>query len=549
MIIYLIEILSANDNVLKYNWMVSPANYLNSRIDSTTNPYSLLLETYAKKGIIFCLIPLPEINKSKIDIKINYKTQDCEALYLKLETIGSCEVVTGIDTFCLNNVDGWATYDVSIYPDNSQLLNLSIEIIGDRGRVWIDTMDLYVNGRDIHEFSFSDKEKDINLKKKDFISLKKANVELLPFLNKKILSIGETIHGTETMNDVGIEVIKNRILTKNCKIVLLEIPLESSFYINRFIDGDPNFTLEYISTYFENLLYSHSFIDLIEWIKKYNKLTKEKVYFLGFDMNYIQMKGLVDLTDFFYTLNIGRDVKELKQICSLLIEINTPIENILAIFDLNNGFENILNINESKLLRYSLLKVKENSRTNFRFIQRDTIMYENTNFMINNLLKPDETVTIFCHIGHSNYLDQGRFIFGYYMKNAYKDQYSCIALVAEAGTFLVSKDSSFFGIERLQSSPCNSIEYFLNKLNADSCYLAMENLNCEIFLKIRSIGNFYIDEQFKYVIPKARMDGVIFIKQVSAIRKSKDVLDKNLDMRVLVMSAYSRVFKKIKEMQ
>lgn len=93
------------------------------------------------------------------------------------------------------------------------------------------------------------------MKATDLIHWNNKEYDNLPFLNKKILGLGETAHGTETMNDIGIEISKERILKHQCRFILLEIPLEFSLYINRYVQNDKNFKFEYISERFEPYLF------------------------------------------------------------------------------------------------------------------------------------------------------------------------------------------------------------------------------------------------------------------------------------------------------
>lgn len=63
------------------------------------------------------------------------------------------------------------------------------------------------------------------------------DLKSLSFSDKRILAIGESVHGTGTMNDMGVEIIKNRIEHGKCRLVLLEMPLTLSFHINRYLRG------------------------------------------------------------------------------------------------------------------------------------------------------------------------------------------------------------------------------------------------------------------------------------------------------------------------
>jgi erythromycin esterase-like protein len=374
----------------------------------------------------------------------------------------------------------------------------------------------------------------------------------LPFMDKKILAIGETIHGTEEFNSMAIDIIKKRIMQHNCRLVLLELPLEFSFYINRYIDGDPNFKLEYIFHYFENTLFSTSaFISLIEWIKKFNQYSSAKVYFFGMDVWPIEMKRYLDLFDFFYTLNEAANNDEIQKICRMLLRNRSSIDEVISLFDTNDGFKNILTENESKLIRRSMMLLGSIRST---IEHRDRTMFENIELIMSDLVKDDETVIIFSHFGHSNYQNIGgrmtyrewTLSFGYYLNNKYKDNYSCIALVAKEGSFFTSK-SNFFDVtvEQLHPAPHGSLEYLINRLNIDTGYVSMEKFTCADALKVRAIGNAPPKEQFGFIVPKRRMDGAIFIKNVSAIQKSEEVMSREVHPNLVLMERHRQALVKM----
>lgn len=547
-----------NKDFLRYNWTENPKDFfLKSSVDSTAYPHSLLVETMGeKKGAMGYIFPTFHINKtvSKIEVKVKYKTEDCKELYLIVGSIGEGERINLIDTLQLPLNKGWTVSTQSAIVDNPLLLNLTIVASGvkqKKGKIWMSDLDIFIDGKNIDELSTNSHETNVILKKEDVIRLENNNFKDLPFSEKKILAIGETVHGSSTMNDFAVEMIKNRIVNNNCRIVLLEIPLESSFYINRYIAGDQYFELDTISTYFNDKLYSDSFISLIRWIKEYNLSSKEKVLFLGLDMNSVPLKSRVDLFNFFYALNAEFNNNELNTICKLLLETKTPLKNVLSIFDANHDFENIFNKKESELIRYSIEAIDQTSDSYYRFISRDSTMYENAKFVINNLLDANQSITIFEHFRHVNYNPEltilDHYPFGYYMRNKYKSDYSCIALAADSGSILSSNlKGSNFKVEKLEPAPSGSIESLINKLNIDSCYLSMEGLTCSDVLKMRYIGNRMREDEFGFIIPKSRMDGVIFIKKVAEIHKRNNILKMNLNQSGLIMNSYIQALLKMK---
>lgn len=552
----------SNNSLLTYNWVMSKNHFfLKSKIDSTTAPYSLFLETVRdNKGILGFSIPLFQKKdfRSKALIKINYKIENGSELYLKLIAIGDCEKIISMDTLCLSLNEEWTTETLSADLMEAAFLNLLIEAKGNienNARIWINDLNIFINGKNIRELKTADKGIKTSLQKKDIAYIDDKSRNNLPFMDRKILAIGETIHGTETLNNIAIEIIKDRIIHNNCKLALLEIPFENSFYINRYILGDSKFKIDSISTYFDRSLFSDSFLSLIEWIKQYNSRSDEKVYFWGSDVNFIQLQSKLELFNFLYTLNETEQDEELKKMCKLLVNNNPLLDEVIAIFDANKGFKNILAEDESELMRYCLILLNNKSDSYSNFINRDETMYQNTEFIINNLLKPDETATLFCHFGHVAYqdiiertLNIENHTLGYYMKHRYKNDYSCIALIADKGDFLTStSDLPFqFKVKPLQPPTQGSLEYLMNELNECSSFLSTDKMNCADIFKIRYIGNMDIEDQFSFIMPKARMDGTIFIKQVYPIKKKDVIFESKLNMNVIIMESYGEALEKIK---
>lgn len=567
---------SASKSVFElYSWLMSPNNlYYHFDVDSTIITYPLFLEPNPEiRGQIGFAIPFPHADevKPKIEVKVRYKSENCPMLYLRLATIGDCEEIVATDTLFLPLSKEWTTSSQQMNIGNGKLLSLSVEAMGNaRGKIttsfgktgmqfennakiWIDELEILINGKNLTEVQNNEILTTL-LTKEDFISLNNENRYHFPFLNKKILAIGETVHGTSTMNSVAIEIMKDRIKNRNCKFVLLEIPLEFSFYINRYISGDQRFTLDSISTYFDHLLFSEEFISFIHWLKEYNLSLKEKVTFVGIDADNTDLLARINLFNFFYTINLGINDNELNKICISLLSLNKelPYKTSLTIFDNNQGFNTMLSEKESKLIRSCLTRKDQISLSYF---QRDSIMCEHTKCVVTNLLKDDETITVFCHFGHTNYLCEREMInpedwnLGHYMKNEYEADYSNIALVTEMGNFLTNGGYSKMKEEKVQISPSNSLEYLINRQDIDLCYLSMDKFTYSDVMSIRFIGNRNRHHPFIYIIPKSRMDGVIFIKKSSAIQKSNEILNKSFDVNMMTMDAFMRASEKRKKMQ
>lgn len=55
--------------------------------------------------------------------------------------------------------------------------------------------------------------------------------------DKRIIALGETVHGSSTINDNVFSIIKNSILYDNCRLVLLETDMGNGLKMNLYIHG------------------------------------------------------------------------------------------------------------------------------------------------------------------------------------------------------------------------------------------------------------------------------------------------------------------------
>lgn len=161
---------------------------------------------------------------------------------MAITSVGDCENINSIDTIQLNATQDWKECTRILKTKKAYFLNISVGAVGygqRKGKIWISDLEVLGDGKAIGDNPQQEyKKEDIHLKATDLIHWNNKEYDNLPFLNKKILGLGETAHGTETMNDIGIEISKERILKHQCRFILLEIPLEFSLYINRYVQND-----------------------------------------------------------------------------------------------------------------------------------------------------------------------------------------------------------------------------------------------------------------------------------------------------------------------
>ncbi|MBQ4483675.1 MAG: erythromycin esterase family protein [Prevotella sp.] len=581
-----------SQDVTSYSWR---QHYIDSYLEGMTidslNQAVLLEPIGDRKGIVSTVIPVFPINQENPAITVNarYKTKNCQSLSIVLTSIGECENIVSTDTIHLPMTEDWKEFSQTVNTENSCLLNVSIEgtgikndyaveakivelLMGDNehlkkmkekaAAIWISDFEILVDGKKVtNQTEFIDNSSILDISKTIYWN-SFDEMPTLSFMDSRILALGESVHGTKTLQQMGIDVLKERILKHGCKTVLLEWPLEKSFYIDRYIKNDPNFTLDEISNSFAASLYDEELIPaFIEWLREYNLNREEKVSFRGIDINTIDLQSQIDLFDFFHTLNRDKHLEEIDSICKLLIltsNRHNRYEEILTILDNSPVLADVMDRNEQELIRHCLnILGKYSSNTNFRFFHRDYAMAETATFIIDHFLEKDETATLYAHLSHSDYADnQMLFMMNYpflgnQLKNKYKDDYLCIGMLANHG-FAFLNDISGKGYAEtaeLASAPRGSLEFLLNSLGKDFLYLSMDALDCSDVFSLRETGNRgqKIEDQFSYAFPKARMDGVLFAREAVASAKSNAIFDKNQDQNAILINDFKKALDKIKK--
>lgn len=108
--------------------------------------------------------------RADIEVRIKYKTENCNDLYLKLSGISECREVTSVDTFRLSAANTWRVARRSVDIASPLLLGVALEAQGEKPRkkdfpvdplgsadnsfkpgeyskIWIDSLDILIDGK------------------------------------------------------------------------------------------------------------------------------------------------------------------------------------------------------------------------------------------------------------------------------------------------------------------------------------------------------------------------------------------------------------------
>lgn len=509
-----------------------------SDTNTSMNNVGLLQTRGNRKGIIGISYPMFQLNRDSITLSlhIKYKTTDCKYLIITFHSIGRNAKVVSSDTISMALSNIWTDYSYDITCKSQFSLEVTIESEGTQpskiGNVSIASFDLLCNGKELEKCP-----EDVTSDQLNESSVKTWQEFLLSStMNKCILALGETVHRTESLNNLASDIIKERIIRHNCKLVLLEIPLSMGLYLNRYIKNDERYTLDFYKKYIEPLT-THSLIPLFNWIKQYNHEHNNEVTLLGIDGDPYSFLGKMSLCHYIDCANTGH---KLDSLCyNILSNPNTEIAQMC----IPTGY---FPKEDSLLLQYCLNNIKQYDSVRLQFAHRDEKMVDTFQKIYDAYAIEKTTVTLYTHFMHSNYLMTSGTAFihnspsmGYYMKQLYGNDYACLALSTYQGSTWFNDAHNELVYKPIQQAPYGSIEYAMTQNKNDTItYLSTADFSTNPIYKIRYIGIFYSPDQFSYWILKESIDGIVCTKSAGDyIRKpiSAQKYNQNLMYNYMLM--------------
>ena len=532
---------NAREKTFGYRWnMHLTEAFANAVIDSTENDTSVVFGVrFEEKGKIGTLVPVYQLDRhgAEIAASIRYKTLNCERAYITLNSIGAGEQILKSDTIELPLTEEWKEVSKKVKIKDAYLLNVFIEVVGSElafNNIRVSAFKLEANGTQLKNET-TPKSDNTTLKKSDVMVLNGVNFGKIPSMQSRIMAIGETVHGSRTLGRMAFDIIKERIIKQGCNLVLHEFPLEYSFYVNRYIKNDPRFKLQDIERYMEGNLSSEHTIDFIKWLRAYNSAHNNRVSFWGIDIESLDIASSVDLSEFVKTLCSKRETPETDSIVKGLLNWETNEDDSLQLTKADGAVGKWLTADEQQILKLCLQLNKESSETYERLTNRDETMAKTAFALIDILAGNGAKATIYGHFMHLNYLVGGdmkelnNYSVGHRMRAKYKDDYQAIALYTYEGRTLNCLTDKSIGAAQLVKAPEGSIENTLQSMGHNMAYLPTERLNNTDVLTMRVLGNTNDNNQFFYFIPKARVDGILFVSRSQPVEKSQEVLNRYLN--------------------
>ncbi len=533
-----------SDSAVIYPWLENAAysNYnlsgymqgmnrvLFIKIYSKGFPFLNRLRTEYQQRIL-----LPYNDTKKATIEFECKGHNIKRIFMILDAIDKEEKILFSDTlkFVPDTVLSLASKDITL--TNAELLNIRIDAEGEidmDAYIAFSKLNILIDGKPIDAFPIRTLSPLTVDKKTNYTSInvdKKIALEQIEEINnKKIVGLGESIHGNNSIKSLAYQLIIQAVERLNCKLVLLEMPMEKSFAYNRFIQ-DVNYELDSSS------VINHTTINFLNRLRIFNsnKTKDSKVKLYGIAYNSIlssTQSSALDVFDFITGLHQESQIPEVDQFSLLLIK--EDCSDAINFLDTHRDeIKKLLTTEEIECILHILKVSKEMGDIGIeRRRQRDSVMFLNARFLIDKFAKNESVKTIiYGHAVHINPVSTYPAIpctpFGRYMHETYAESYSPLLFMIEDGKSMAYDGHFNRKNNRLSKTPENSMEYALNLIDNNAFYIPLtEDFNKLTLSRFK--GSHHISQEFYPFNLYQRYNGIFFIRDAAGFNnpENKDMM-------------------------
>jgi len=471
---------------------------------------------------IYNYIYIPAKGK-KIELSIYSKSTSIANAWLKLYCLDDDENIIRRDSVSIIGSSNWKQF--TIHSTTSGINRLYIEIEArstndpmKEKKLLIDNMRLLINGSEYHTISKTADKVNANpvttvfdMKVADSTIIK--SIPLIYDIQKpRIIALGESVHGSDNIQCCAFETIKHLIKNENCRLVLLEVNFELGMWLDEYVLGltsEENIKKRLFGTGYNY----YRLIDLLNWIREYNKSIVNKVSFIGFDT--VDVFSAILGFDHLFDLLKNQDIEH-DSLKSFYEGFQKHDFELVKNYIRTSSYFNKLEAHKREFFIHALELRQGKFYPNPSLMEgdREYIQFVNTQFAINLLLKSSEKAVIYSHLVHSNKVSNNLariYIpnLGSYLNRHYKEDYFVIALLVGSGTISLGYSSERSSLP-LELPVSGSIEKLCEDQNC--LFLFKKTSELKSTYCGRYLGAFYFKDQYFTQNPKTRFDAVIFLK-------------------------------------
>lgn len=364
-----------------------------------------------------------------------------------------------------------------------------------------DKMDIKIDGISIQDIEFEKTSTNSKKGKNGLLSLVSDTINIPN--SATIVGIGESIHGSKTLNQERNNLVLNAIRNRQLDVLLLEVQAFVGIILNRYVTYvDDTLDIEIDNTntgYFSN----ENFKTLINEIRKINKTRATPIQIVGVDI----LSGPPAFAmGFKYNLKHFRD--------SMLTSDNPLIKLTSKNRKDSTLLKSATDDNMIDRIFWSQYSISQLDNLNLAFSDpidfsyRDYMMFVNTQRIIDHFGE-NKKYMLYAHLGHlikdSEYGQSGNAKpMGYYLANQYGKKYFLIGEFALNGKTLLKRYSSGYefvnkdSVYQMDLPLDHSLESVCSGISEESFYISNwkdSKWTNEVW-RCRFIGNYRCDVEF-----------------------------------------------------
>lgn len=479
--------------------------------------------------------------KDTCSISIHTQSEHMEKLQLKAICLDKEENVILADSIKIGGQTEWtenvirvplkSTRAIEVYllfedgvKDKNQVAwfdNLSVKV----GTKYLDRNTGYLNNPAPSKHSSIEKGSVIPLSTNEDIQIDKIPY----FSNKKIIALGECIHGSQEVKDACYQFARTLIQHHNAKIIQLEIGMDFGLKWDLFVQGvtSAEYEEEICNDVKMLLNDSNTFVNFLKWLRAYNQKMKpeDKVHLFGIDTFASESVVFFD-----YFLELLKDRPDDLEFYLEKIRL-TNYKAIMSYARWDLTLQSRLGAQGYQYLLFALQEIDSTfTKENERYDEREFIMWRRSEKIMELFGNANSKTIVLAHTAHTNKLKHfslsvNHESFGYYIHKKYKDEYLSIAFQIGEGYCSMDTNGPFSHIisAPVPQMPSYSLEYNCLKDGLQYCYMPTHNLSDGIlglmaFTRGRPDTNY-----FAYCSLRKRFDGIVFIKNSSPLSKVAEI--------------------------
>lgn len=469
------------------------------------------MEFILSKSII-----LPETKDKVCDVTLALKNNSNLPIVFKLTGIDNDESIIFEREISIEDYSKWTKGKISLPTVNIEAINIDIKYKGNKDEkqiVWLKNIGIHISPNDVDRKETTVNKLDPNL----VVNL--ADKDSLNFLNdiqavkgKKIIGLGENVHGSLTIGTARLQFLKHLILKQQCKLVLLERSLDASLLFDLYVQGKIAEKSDVLDQYLRLGMDYQVMKEFLKWLRLYNITAENKVHIFGVDNTGIGDRiGLMD-----YHLGLLEQekgefyIKKVKE---------DKIKDILEFIKTDTTVKQLL---DEKSYTYYLNLLSEKFSKNFsdRANDREPAMFKRVAFLDSLFTKSEEKTVILAHAVHLQKIkilnQSDRYdVLGNLLKEKYGDKYYALDFNFGGGSFIQDSCSIFYKLitDTLGPLPKNSFEYVASQTGSDYFFYPSKYLDKKINTTAYILRSGKNKNHFKFASLQDRFDGFVFLKK------------------------------------